>query len=210
MRRVFRSPWPLLAAGVSIVVAACSVMPGSDSGRPGFFVTSTGLGKGADLGGIAGADRHCQALAAAVPNGANRTWRAYLSTQEDAERQRARPHRQGPLVQREGPAHRPRHGRAPRCEEQRDEADGADREGRGRAGARRHAEPPRHHDRFARRRNRLLAERSRHDLRQLDAQRQRGRGDSPAITTAWGRTPTRGRCHGTPRTGRVRGAARKR
>ena len=81
MRRVFRSPWPLLAAGVSIVVAACSAMPGSDSGRPGFFVTSMGLGKGADLGGLAGADKHCQALAAAVPNGANRTWRAYLSTQ---------------------------------------------------------------------------------------------------------------------------------
>ena len=82
MRRVFRSPWPLLAAGVSIMVAACSAMPGSDSGRPGFFVTSMGLGKGADLGGIAGADKHCQALAAAFPNGANRTWRAYLSTQE--------------------------------------------------------------------------------------------------------------------------------
>ena len=28
MRRVFRSPWPLLAAGVSIVVAGCSAMPG--------------------------------------------------------------------------------------------------------------------------------------------------------------------------------------
>jgi hypothetical protein len=82
MRRVFRSPWPLLAAGVSIVVAACSAMPGGDSGRPGFFVTSTGLGKGADLGGLAGADRHCKALAAAIPNGADLNWRAYLSTQE--------------------------------------------------------------------------------------------------------------------------------
>jgi hypothetical protein len=85
MRRVFRSPWPLLAAGVSIVVAGCSAMPGGgvgdSGGRPGFFVTSIGPGKGADLGGIAGADQHCQALAAAVPNGAKRTWRAYLSTQ---------------------------------------------------------------------------------------------------------------------------------
>ena len=45
-----------------------------------FFVTSTGLGKGADLGGLAGADRHCQTLAAAVGAG-NKTWRAYLSTQ---------------------------------------------------------------------------------------------------------------------------------
>ena len=46
----------------------------------GFFVTSTGPGKGADLGGLAGADAHCQKLAAAAGAG-NRTWRAYLSTQ---------------------------------------------------------------------------------------------------------------------------------
>lgn len=46
----------------------------------GFFVTSTGLGKGADLGGLAGADAHCQKLAASVGAG-NRSWRAYLSTQ---------------------------------------------------------------------------------------------------------------------------------
>ena len=45
-----------------------------------FFVTSVGLGKGGDLGGLAGADAHCQALAAAVGRG-NVTWHAYLSTQ---------------------------------------------------------------------------------------------------------------------------------
>jgi hypothetical protein len=44
-----------------------------------FFITSTGTGKGADLGGLAGADRLCQSLAAAVGAG-KRTWRAYLST----------------------------------------------------------------------------------------------------------------------------------
>src|SRR5499427_8294392 len=44
-----------------------------------FFITSVGSGKGADLGGLAGADRHCQALAQAVGAG-NRTWHAYLST----------------------------------------------------------------------------------------------------------------------------------
>lgn len=43
-----------------------------------FFITSVGSGKGADLGGLAGADKHCQALAQAVGAG-NRTWRAYLS-----------------------------------------------------------------------------------------------------------------------------------
>jgi hypothetical protein len=45
----------------------------------GFFITSVGLGKGANLGGLAGADAHCQALAMAAGAG-NRTWRAYLST----------------------------------------------------------------------------------------------------------------------------------
>jgi hypothetical protein len=44
-----------------------------------FFVTSVGLGEGANLGGLAGADKHCQQLAAAAGAG-NRTWRAYLST----------------------------------------------------------------------------------------------------------------------------------
>lgn len=45
-----------------------------------FFVTSAGLGKGADLGGLDGADKHCQTLAEAVGAG-GKTWRAYLSTQ---------------------------------------------------------------------------------------------------------------------------------
>jgi hypothetical protein len=45
-----------------------------------FFVTSAGSGKGADLGGIEGADRHCQQLAQAAGAG-SKTWRAYLSTQ---------------------------------------------------------------------------------------------------------------------------------
>ena len=45
-----------------------------------FFVTSVGSGKGADLGGLAGADRHCQQLAAAAGS-SGKTWRAYLSAQ---------------------------------------------------------------------------------------------------------------------------------
>ena len=45
-----------------------------------FFITSVGPGKGADLGGLEGADRHCQQLAQAVGAGA-RVWHAYLSTQ---------------------------------------------------------------------------------------------------------------------------------
>jgi hypothetical protein len=45
-----------------------------------FFVTSVGVGNGANLGGLEGADKHCQQLATAVGAG-NHTWHAYLSTQ---------------------------------------------------------------------------------------------------------------------------------
>ncbi len=45
-----------------------------------FFLTSTGPGNGADLGGLEGADRYCQMLARAVGGDDERTWRAYLST----------------------------------------------------------------------------------------------------------------------------------
>ena len=44
-----------------------------------FFITSRNTGKGADFGGLAGADAHCQSLAAGVGAG-GKTWRAYLST----------------------------------------------------------------------------------------------------------------------------------
>ncbi len=52
----------------------------AQSSNMSFFVTSVGSGKGADFGGLAGADKHCQDLAAAVGAG-GKTWRAYLSTQ---------------------------------------------------------------------------------------------------------------------------------
>ena len=47
-----------------------------------FFITSAGPGNGADLGGLAGADKHCQSLATAAGAG-KRTWRAYLSATAD-------------------------------------------------------------------------------------------------------------------------------
>ena len=59
-----------LTAGVQAQQAAMS-----------FFITSTGKGNGADLGGLAGADAHCQALAKAAGSTIT-TWRAYLSTTE--------------------------------------------------------------------------------------------------------------------------------
>jgi hypothetical protein len=49
-------------------------------GDMSFFITSAGSGKGADLGGLAGADQVCQMLAQAAGAG-GKTWRAYLSTQ---------------------------------------------------------------------------------------------------------------------------------
>jgi len=51
--------------------------------KTSFFVTSVGSGKGGDLGGLAGADQHCQRLAQAAGAG-GRTWRAYLSTSAEA------------------------------------------------------------------------------------------------------------------------------
>lgn len=68
----------LAAAGLIAMVGCASVQPGP--GGMSFFVTSTGPGKGGDLGGLEGADRHCQSLAQAAGAG-DRTWRAYLSTQ---------------------------------------------------------------------------------------------------------------------------------
>ena len=49
----------------------------------GFFITSVNMGDGANLGGLSGADAHCQKLANAV--GSKRTWHAYLSTQATAD-----------------------------------------------------------------------------------------------------------------------------
>ncbi|MFZ4408436.1 MAG: hypothetical protein ACOYOH_13910 [Paracraurococcus sp.] len=64
-------------------LAALTLAPGLAAAQPAqmtFFVTSANPGKGGDLGGLAGADAHCKALATAAGAG-NRTWRAYLSTQ---------------------------------------------------------------------------------------------------------------------------------
>ena len=74
----------LVVAG-AVVLTSCETMqsPPATGGPMTFFVTSTGVGKGADLGGLEGADKHCQSLAQAAGAG-NRTWRAYLSTQGTA------------------------------------------------------------------------------------------------------------------------------
>jgi hypothetical protein len=62
-------------------LAAFAAQPAqAQSAGASFFLTSAGPGKGADLGGIEGADKHCQSLAQAAGAG-TRTWHAYLSTQ---------------------------------------------------------------------------------------------------------------------------------
>lgn len=60
---------------LAALVLSCSVAAQAEMT---FFVTSVGMGKGADLGGLAGADAHCQKLAESVGAGGH-TWRAYLS-----------------------------------------------------------------------------------------------------------------------------------
>ena len=142
-----------------------------------FFVTSTGSGKGADLGGLAGADRLCTTLAHGGRRG-GKTWRAYLSTQAAAGTAAVNARdRIGtrPVAQRQGRRHREGRRRPARREQQPQQADRADREGRRRQRPRRHAEHARHPDRLAAGRHGVRRQR-RHDLRQLDQER-RGRGD---------------------------------
>ena len=59
--------------------------PGPQAAPMSFFITSVGMGKGGDLGGLAGADAYCQRLAAAAGGGA-KTWHAYLSLSAADER----------------------------------------------------------------------------------------------------------------------------
>ena len=70
---------PLLAAtAAGTVLAACGMMSGGSKSDMTFFVSSTGSGKGADLGGLAGADQLCTSLANAA-GASGHEWRAYLS-----------------------------------------------------------------------------------------------------------------------------------
>jgi hypothetical protein len=69
----------LLASATLVAVSAALPAQAQQPAGMSFFVTSAGAGKGADLGGIEGADRHCQTLAQAAGAG-GKTWRAYLST----------------------------------------------------------------------------------------------------------------------------------
>ena len=78
LRFLFLASATVLLFGLSGNVQAQQV---PQAPNMGFFVTSTSLGKGGDLGGLAGADAHCQQLAATAGAG-NKTWHAYLSSPE--------------------------------------------------------------------------------------------------------------------------------
>ncbi|MEO7402003.1 MAG: hypothetical protein ABIV07_14765 [Polaromonas sp.] len=67
----------LLASAAAL--GACSPMASTSQNPMSFFVTSANPGKGADFGGLAGADAYCQRLASSA-NAGNKNWRAYLST----------------------------------------------------------------------------------------------------------------------------------
>ena len=68
-----------LAAATATLALLGACATSQQTGPMSFFVTSAGSGKGADLGGLAGADAHCQRLATTAGAG-GKTWRAYLST----------------------------------------------------------------------------------------------------------------------------------
>lgn len=78
----FSTPIRITALASFALLAACATAPSTPQEKMTFFVTSVNPGKGANFGGLAGADAHCQALASAVGAG-KRTWHAYLSTTEN-------------------------------------------------------------------------------------------------------------------------------
>lgn len=77
MKKVLKAA-SLAAVGLATIAGCASLQPGPKNMT--FFVTSVGVGNGGDLGGLEGADKHCQTLATAAGAG-ERTWHAYLSTQ---------------------------------------------------------------------------------------------------------------------------------
>src|SRR5258706_598633 len=78
---------PMTVAWLTMATLAGSFFAYAQQGSPdhpmNFFITSAGMGNGGNFGGLTGADAYCQTLASRVGAG-NKTWRAYLSTQERA------------------------------------------------------------------------------------------------------------------------------
>ena len=138
-----------LAAAAVLTLGAIATLQAQQAPMT-FFITSANPGKGADLGGLAGADAYCQQLAQAVGAG-SRTWRAYLSlspapgVQPVNARDRIG---RGPWQQRQGRADRSEP-RGPAQESEHHQGDGADRKGHAGERVWRHAQYSRHPHRHA-------------------------------------------------------------
>ncbi len=72
-------------ASAEILLLMSSPLVAAEDHPMGFFITSVGMGQGANLGGLDGADAYCTKLAEAAGS-TGRTWRAYLSTQAEGKR----------------------------------------------------------------------------------------------------------------------------
>jgi hypothetical protein len=81
MQKVLRISFLASATTLLIVASSGAQAQAPQAPNTTFFVTSAPIGKGGDLGGLEGADAHCQQLAAAIGAG-GKTWRAYLSGPE--------------------------------------------------------------------------------------------------------------------------------
>lgn len=89
LARTLASTLPLVAFSLAVVLTTAATAPASAADKTmGFFITSVGPGDGGNLGGLEGADAYCTKLAAdsGAAGAAGKTWRAYLSTEEDGKR----------------------------------------------------------------------------------------------------------------------------
>ena len=166
-----------------------------------FFVTSANPGKGADLGGLEGADRFCQQLATAVGAG-GKTWRAYLSSQGASAVNAKDRIGKGPWQNAKGVVVAKDvadlHGASNNLNKQ----TGTDGKRRRRERTRRPAERARRAHRNAARRHGLCDKR-RQDVRELDEGRRRLRGGWPSRPHGSRHEPA-ARCRGTRRIGSTR------
>ena len=80
-----------LALGASAFATSSYAQSATDTEKMSFFITSVGKGDGANLGGLDGADTHCNALASAA--GSSKAWAAYLSTSMVIDRSEGRPYK---------------------------------------------------------------------------------------------------------------------
>ncbi len=99
MKRKILTP---VLGGLALVAVGCSLgenalVASADKGEMSFFITSVGMGNGADLGGLEGADAHCASLAQAAGS-TRENWKAYLSTSMVVERNEGSPAQFNPGV----------------------------------------------------------------------------------------------------------------